>query len=65
MLDMLSSFPYDHMTLRWRRLPGNNPDYIVILINIMPVMKLTRYRTFNSNIYYLFTVICLYHNYFL
>ncbi|XP_012055319.1 PREDICTED: potassium/sodium hyperpolarization-activated cyclic nucleotide-gated channel 1-like [Atta cephalotes] len=55
MLDILSSFPYDHMTLRWRRLPGNKPDYIVILINIMPVMKLTRYHTFNSNIYYLFT----------
>ncbi|KAG5323930.1 HCN1 protein, partial [Acromyrmex heyeri] len=55
MLDVLSSFPYDHMTLRWRRLPGNNPYYIVTLINIMPLIKLTRYYTFNSNIYYLFT----------
>lgn len=65
MLDVLSSFPFDYMTLRWRRLPGNNPHYIVTLINIMPLMKLIRYYTFNSNIYYLFTVNCLYHNYFL
>lgn len=56
MPDTLSSFPYDYITLRWRRLPGNNPHYIVTLINIMPLMKLTRYYTFNSNIYYLFTV---------
>ncbi|XP_018318299.1 potassium/sodium hyperpolarization-activated cyclic nucleotide-gated channel 1 [Mycetomoellerius zeteki] len=55
MLDVLSSFPFDYMTLRWRRLPGNNPHYIVTLINIMPLMKLIRYYTFNSNIYYLFT----------
>ncbi|EGI60569.1 Potassium/sodium hyperpolarization-activated cyclic nucleotide-gated channel 4 [Acromyrmex echinatior] len=54
MLDVLSSFPYDYITLRWRRLPGNNPYYIVTLINIMPLIKLTRYYTFNSNIYYLF-----------
>ncbi|KYN21613.1 Potassium/sodium hyperpolarization-activated cyclic nucleotide-gated channel 1 [Trachymyrmex cornetzi] len=53
--DVLSSFPFDYMTLRWRRLPGNNPHYIITLINIMPLMKLTRYYTFNSNIYYLFT----------
>lgn len=57
MPDVLSSFPYDYMTLQWRRLPGNNPHYIVTLINIMPLLKLTRYYTFNSNIYYLFTVI--------
>ncbi|KAL6256090.1 hypothetical protein P5V15_013325 [Pogonomyrmex californicus] len=57
--DVLSSFPYDHMTLRWRRLPGNNPSYIVTLINIMPLIKLIRYSTFNSHIYYLFTVIFL------
>lgn len=56
MPDTVSSFPYDYITLRWRRLPGNNPHYIVTLINLMPLMKLTRYYTFNSNIYYLFTV---------
>ncbi|KAL0102622.1 hypothetical protein PUN28_018127 [Cardiocondyla obscurior] len=52
--DVLSSFSYDYMTLRWRRLPGNNPHYIITLINIIPLLKLTRYCTFNSNIYYLF-----------
>ncbi|XP_018396305.1 PREDICTED: potassium/sodium hyperpolarization-activated cyclic nucleotide-gated channel 1-like [Cyphomyrmex costatus] len=53
--DVLSSFPFDYMTLQWRRLPGNNPYYIVTLINIMPLIKLARYYTFNSNIYHLFT----------
>ncbi|XP_011689359.1 PREDICTED: potassium/sodium hyperpolarization-activated cyclic nucleotide-gated channel 1-like isoform X2 [Wasmannia auropunctata] len=53
--DALSSVPFDHVTLRWRRLPGNNPHFIVTLINIMPLIKFTRYYTFNSNIYYLFT----------
>ncbi|XP_012522161.2 potassium/sodium hyperpolarization-activated cyclic nucleotide-gated channel 1 [Monomorium pharaonis] len=62
--DMLSSFPYDHITLRWRRLPGNNPYYVVILINIMPLIKLTRYYTFNSNIYYLFMHFEIKHFYF-
>ncbi|XP_077270115.1 potassium/sodium hyperpolarization-activated cyclic nucleotide-gated channel 4 [Temnothorax americanus] len=52
--DVLSSFPYSYVTLQWRRLPGNNPHYIVTLINFMPLLKLTRYCTFNSNIYYLF-----------
>lgn len=54
--DVLSSLPYDHMTLPWRRLPGDNPYYIVILLNLMPAMKLTRYYTLHLNIQYLFTV---------
>nr|XP_012216655.1 PREDICTED: potassium/sodium hyperpolarization-activated cyclic nucleotide-gated channel 1-like [Linepithema humile] len=53
-LDVLSSLPYDYITLSWRRLPGNDPYHIVTLINIMPFMKLTRYYTLKSNIYYLF-----------
>lgn len=60
MPDALSSVPFDHVTLRWRRLPGNNPHFIVTLINIMPLIKFTRYYTFNSNIYYLFTVFMIY-----
>ncbi|KAL6432460.1 hypothetical protein ACFW04_006804 [Cataglyphis niger] len=53
--DVLSSFPYDHMTLPYRLLPGNNPHYIIVLLNIMPLIKLTRYYTFHSNINYLLT----------
>lgn len=56
MLDVLSSLPYDHVTLPWRRLPGNNSHYVVILLNIAPAIKLTRYYTLHSNIHYLFTV---------
>lgn len=57
--DALSSLPYDHITLQWRKLPGDNPHYIIVLINIMPLLKLTRYYTLNLNIYYLFMVIFL------
>lgn len=57
---MLSSLPYDHVTLSWRRLPGSDPYHIVTLINIIPFMKLTRYYTLKSNIYYLFMVMLLY-----
>ncbi|XP_070156836.1 potassium/sodium hyperpolarization-activated cyclic nucleotide-gated channel 1 [Polyergus mexicanus] len=53
--DVLSSLPYDHVTLPWRRLPGNNSHYVVVLLNIAPVIKLTRYYTLHSNIHYLFT----------
>ncbi|XP_011878172.1 PREDICTED: potassium/sodium hyperpolarization-activated cyclic nucleotide-gated channel 1-like [Vollenhovia emeryi] len=53
--DIISSFPYNYVTLQWRRLPGNNPRYIVTLINLLPLFKLTRYYTYNLNIHYLFT----------
>ncbi|GAB1868363.1 Potassium/sodium hyperpolarization-activated cyclic nucleotide-gated channel 1-like [Camponotus japonicus] len=52
--DVLSSLPYDHITLPWRRFPGDNPHHIVILLNIMPIVKLIRYDTLHSNIHYLF-----------
>ncbi|EFN71680.1 Potassium/sodium hyperpolarization-activated cyclic nucleotide-gated channel 2 [Camponotus floridanus] len=52
--DVLSSLPYDHITLPWRKLPGDNPHHIVILLNIMPVVKLIRYDTLHANIRYLF-----------
>jgi len=58
--DVLSSLPYDHITLPWRRLPGDNPHHIVILLNIMPIVKLIRYDTLLSNIHYLFMVIFFY-----
>ncbi|XP_032682375.1 potassium/sodium hyperpolarization-activated cyclic nucleotide-gated channel 1-like [Odontomachus brunneus] len=62
--DVLSSFPYDHITLPWRRLPGDGSYHIVTLINILPFMKITRYSTFRSNIFYLFQHFEIKHFYY-
>ncbi|XP_014477559.1 PREDICTED: potassium/sodium hyperpolarization-activated cyclic nucleotide-gated channel 1-like [Dinoponera quadriceps] len=52
--DVLSSFPYDHITLPWRRLPGDDSYHIVTLINILPFIKITRYLTLKTSMFYLF-----------
>ncbi|XP_020280033.1 potassium/sodium hyperpolarization-activated cyclic nucleotide-gated channel 4-like [Pseudomyrmex gracilis] len=54
-LDALSSLPYDHLTMPWRRLPGDGSHFAVTLINLLPLLKLTRYSTLKSNINHLFT----------
>ncbi|KAG9434111.1 potassium/sodium hyperpolarization-activated cyclic nucleotide-gated channel 1-like [Apis mellifera carnica] len=52
--DILSSLPWDHITLPWRKLPGHNSSFIVSLINIFPCLKLIRYGYIDSQIFELF-----------
>ncbi|KAK2580594.1 hypothetical protein KPH14_007716 [Odynerus spinipes] len=52
--DVLSSLPYDHITLKWRKLPGKDSYHSITLINILPFLKLARYPTLNANIFQLF-----------
>ncbi|KAL7301338.1 hypothetical protein TKK_0006070 [Trichogramma kaykai] len=47
-LDVLTSLPYDLMTLRWRKKPGDGSSLVVALINLIPLCKLFRYFTFTS-----------------
>ncbi|XP_046832159.1 potassium/sodium hyperpolarization-activated cyclic nucleotide-gated channel 1-like [Vespa crabro] len=54
LVDILSSLPYDHITLSWRKLPGNGSFHAITLINILPLLKLTRYPTLNDYIYQYF-----------
>ncbi|XP_035723457.1 potassium/sodium hyperpolarization-activated cyclic nucleotide-gated channel 1-like [Vespa mandarinia] len=54
LVDILSSLPYDHITLSWRKLPGNDSFHAITLINILPLLKLTRYPTLNDYIYQYF-----------
>ncbi|XP_053985509.1 potassium/sodium hyperpolarization-activated cyclic nucleotide-gated channel 2-like [Hylaeus volcanicus] len=55
-MDILSSLPWDHITLPWRRKPGKESSYVVVLINLLPLLKLTRYIYVNYRIFELFTV---------
>ncbi|XP_058793323.1 potassium/sodium hyperpolarization-activated cyclic nucleotide-gated channel 1-like [Phymastichus coffea] len=47
-IDVLSSLPYDRLTLSWRKVPGPENSLIATLINLLPLLKLTRYFTFKS-----------------
>ncbi|EFN84743.1 potassium/sodium hyperpolarization-activated cyclic nucleotide-gated channel 4 [Harpegnathos saltator] len=62
--DVLSSLPYDHITLPWRRLPGDDSYHAIVLINILPFIKLTRYWTFKSTIFFLFKHFGIRHFYY-
>ncbi|XP_076762250.1 potassium/sodium hyperpolarization-activated cyclic nucleotide-gated channel 4 [Xylocopa sonorina] len=63
-LDIISSLPWDHITLQWRRLPGQNSSLIVSLINLLPCLKLTRYGYVNLQVYELFTHFEVMHHYY-
>ncbi|KAI4481119.1 hypothetical protein M0804_009745 [Polistes exclamans] len=64
MVDILSSLPYDHITLLWRRLPGNDSFRIITLINILPLLKLTRYPTLISYIFWFYQYLTIENFYY-
>ncbi|CAK9814020.1 Potassium/sodium hyperpolarization-activated cyclic nucleotide-gated channel 4 [Anthophora quadrimaculata] len=53
--DVISSLPWDHITLPWRTLPGKDSNHITVLLNLLPCLKLIRYSYVNWQIYELFT----------
>ncbi|XP_043582946.1 potassium/sodium hyperpolarization-activated cyclic nucleotide-gated channel 1-like [Bombus pyrosoma] len=54
-LDILSSLPWDHITLPWRSLPGRESNHLVSLLNLLPCLKLSRYGYVNMRISELFS----------
>lgn len=54
--DILSSLPWDYITLPWRRLPGENSSRLIVLVNLLPLLKLTRYGYANLQILEMFMV---------
>ncbi|XP_050487368.1 potassium/sodium hyperpolarization-activated cyclic nucleotide-gated channel 1-like [Bombus huntii] len=56
-MDILSSLPWDHITLPWRSLPGRESNHLVSLLNLLPCLKLSRYGYVNMRISELFSVI--------
>ncbi|XP_076166253.1 potassium/sodium hyperpolarization-activated cyclic nucleotide-gated channel 1 [Ptiloglossa arizonensis] len=65
LVDILSSLPWDRITLSWRRTPGEESNHIVVLINLLPLLKLLRYGSINFKIYELFTIgTCCLQSYF-
>ncbi|OAD60868.1 Potassium/sodium hyperpolarization-activated cyclic nucleotide-gated channel 4 [Eufriesea mexicana] len=63
-LDILSSLPWDHITLPWRRVPGEDSHYLIVLINLLPCLKLARYSYVNLQIFELFTHFEIMHFYY-
>ncbi|CAG5107469.1 Similar to HCN1: Potassium/sodium hyperpolarization-activated cyclic nucleotide-gated channel 1 (Oryctolagus cuniculus) [Cotesia congregata] len=55
-IDLLTSLPYDHITYYWRKLPGPKSSFFVALINVLPMLKLIRYVTFDNNVSQLFEI---------
>ncbi|XP_076666394.1 potassium/sodium hyperpolarization-activated cyclic nucleotide-gated channel 4 [Andrena cerasifolii] len=62
--DILSSLPWDHITLPWRRLPGRNSSRLIVLINLLPLLKLSRYGHANLQILEMFTYFKVLHFYY-
>ncbi|XP_026674381.1 potassium/sodium hyperpolarization-activated cyclic nucleotide-gated channel 3-like [Ceratina calcarata] len=56
LLDVISSIPWDHVTLPWRRLPGDDAYHLVGVVNLLNCLKLTRYGYVNSQILQIFQV---------
>ncbi|XP_066594908.1 potassium/sodium hyperpolarization-activated cyclic nucleotide-gated channel 1-like [Prorops nasuta] len=53
-IDILSSLPYDHITLPWRKLPGQGMSLFMVFCNLLPMLKLLRYPTMISKSYQIF-----------
>ncbi|OXU25307.1 hypothetical protein TSAR_002133 [Trichomalopsis sarcophagae] len=47
-IDIFTSLPYDYITLPWRKVPGPEDSILATLINLLPLLKLSRYFTFTS-----------------
>ncbi|XP_043521058.1 potassium/sodium hyperpolarization-activated cyclic nucleotide-gated channel 1-like [Frieseomelitta varia] len=58
-LDVVSSLPWDHITLPWRTVPGRESNHLVALLNLLPCLKLSRYGYVNKQISELFIVTIL------
>ncbi|XP_051162132.1 potassium/sodium hyperpolarization-activated cyclic nucleotide-gated channel 2-like [Leptopilina boulardi] len=54
LIDVITSIPYDRITFTWRKLPGIDSSILIDMINLLPMLKLLRYSTFNKYIFYLF-----------
>lgn len=63
-MDIISSLPYDHITLFWRKLPGNSSFYEITLINLLPLLKLTRYPTLNDYIFHFYQYFAIEYFYY-
>ncbi|XP_068982398.1 potassium/sodium hyperpolarization-activated cyclic nucleotide-gated channel 1-like [Bombus flavifrons] len=63
-LDILSSLPWDHITLPWRSLPGRESNHLVSLLNLLPCLKLSRYGYVNMRISELFSHFEVMHFYY-
>ncbi|CAD1469821.1 unnamed protein product, partial [Heterotrigona itama] len=63
-LDVVSSLPWDHITLPWRTVPGRESNHIVALLNLLPCLKLSRYGYVNKQISELFTYFEIMHFYY-
>ncbi|KAF7384845.1 hypothetical protein HZH66_011931 [Vespula vulgaris] len=64
LVDIISSLPYDHITLFWRKLPGNSSFYEITLINLLPLLKLTRYPTLNDYIFHFYQYFAIEYFYY-
>nr|KAF7407065.1 hypothetical protein H0235_014721 [Vespula pensylvanica] len=64
LVDIISSLPYDHITLFWRKLPGNSSFYAITLINLLPLLKLSRYPTLNDYIFQFYQYFAIEHFYY-
>ncbi|XP_017789769.1 PREDICTED: potassium/sodium hyperpolarization-activated cyclic nucleotide-gated channel 3-like, partial [Habropoda laboriosa] len=62
--DVLSSLPWDHITLPWRALPGKDSNHIITLLNLLPCLKLIRYSYVNWQIFEQFTHLEVMYFYF-
>ncbi|XP_034177734.1 potassium/sodium hyperpolarization-activated cyclic nucleotide-gated channel 1 isoform X2 [Osmia lignaria lignaria] len=62
--DVLSSLPWDHITLPWRKIPGQSCLKSIILLNLLPLLKLSRYNYVNMQIFELFTYFEIMHFYY-
>ena len=68
--DILTSLPYDRITLPWRMVPGADDSFQITFVNLIPLLKLSRYLTFRSYVRQTFLVnlfsincrICIYEN---
>ncbi|XP_078038495.1 potassium/sodium hyperpolarization-activated cyclic nucleotide-gated channel 1 [Augochlora pura] len=64
LLDVVTSLPWDYLTLPWRYLPGNSSSMIIILLNLLPLLKLFRYPHMINNLFELFTYLGVMHLYY-
>ncbi|XP_015439732.1 PREDICTED: LOW QUALITY PROTEIN: potassium/sodium hyperpolarization-activated cyclic nucleotide-gated channel 4-like [Dufourea novaeangliae] len=62
--DILSSLPWDHITLPWRCVPGVKVERAVVLVNLLPLLKLSRYRYVNRQFFDFFMYLQVMHLYY-
>ncbi|XP_076289994.1 potassium/sodium hyperpolarization-activated cyclic nucleotide-gated channel 1 [Lasioglossum baleicum] len=63
-LDVLTSLPWDHITLPWRYPPGMKTNIMVIVLNLLPLLKLFRYTHMINSLFELFTYLGVMHLYY-